>query len=127
MRLLSWIHKFKDDFIKYKCLCCNKSYQHKFDEKLKEQYFNIYKSSNYYNTTFISLLQKGVYRYECMDDWEKFSETSLPKKQNLCSPLNTEDITDSNDTHTKRVCKDFEIKNLEKTDVICMFKAIHYC
>ena len=73
------------------------------------------------------MLQKGVYRYECMDDWEKFSETSLPKKQNLCSPLNTEDITDSNDTHTKRVCKDFEIKNLEKTDVICMFKAIHYC
>ena len=73
------------------------------------------------------MLQKGVYRYECMDDWEKFSETSLPKKQNLCGPLNTEDITDSNDTHTKRVCKDFEIKNLEKTDVICMFKAIHYC
>ena len=62
-----------------------------------------------------------------MDDWEKFSETSLPKKQNFCNPLNTEDITDSNDTHTKRVCKDFEIKNLEKTDVICMFKAIHYC
>ena len=27
---------FKDDLIKYKCLCCNKNYQHKFDEKLKE-------------------------------------------------------------------------------------------
>ena len=51
------------------------------------------------------MLQKGVYRYECMDDWEKFSETALLKKQNFCSPLNTEDITDSNDTHTKRVCK----------------------
>ena len=28
--------KFKDDLIEYKCLCCNKSYQRKFDEKLKE-------------------------------------------------------------------------------------------
>ena len=27
---------FKDDLIEYKCLCCNKNYQHKFDEKLKE-------------------------------------------------------------------------------------------
>ena len=26
---------FKDDLIEYKCLCCNKSYQHNFDEKLK--------------------------------------------------------------------------------------------
>ena len=25
------IHKFKDDLIEYKCLCCNKNYQHKFD------------------------------------------------------------------------------------------------
>ena len=34
---------FKDDLIKYKCLCCNKKYQHKFDEKLKERFFNTYK------------------------------------------------------------------------------------
>ena len=26
----------KDDLIEYKCLCCNKNYQHKFDEKLKK-------------------------------------------------------------------------------------------
>ena len=25
---------FKDDLIEYKCLCCNKNYQQKFDEKL---------------------------------------------------------------------------------------------
>ena len=30
---------FKDDLIECKCLCCNKIYQHKFDEKLKEQFF----------------------------------------------------------------------------------------
>ena len=28
--------KVKDDLIEYKCLCCNKIYQWKFDEKLKE-------------------------------------------------------------------------------------------
>ena len=27
---------FKDDLIEYKCLCCNKNNQHKFDEILKE-------------------------------------------------------------------------------------------
>ena len=26
---------FKDDLIEYKCLCCNKNYQQKFDERLK--------------------------------------------------------------------------------------------
>ena len=34
---------FKDDLIEYKCSCCNKNYQHKFNEKLKEQFFNAYK------------------------------------------------------------------------------------
>ena len=27
---------FKDNLIEYKCLCCNKNYQHKFDEKLEK-------------------------------------------------------------------------------------------
>ena len=59
---------FKDDLIEYKCLCCNKNYQHKFDEKLKERFLNTYKFSNHNNNTFISLLQKGVDPYEYMDD-----------------------------------------------------------
>ena len=29
---------FKGDLIEYKCLHCNKNYQHKFDEKLKERF-----------------------------------------------------------------------------------------
>ena len=37
---------FKDDLIEYKCLCCNKNYQHKFDEKLKERFINTHKFSN---------------------------------------------------------------------------------
>ena len=60
------------------------------------------------------MLQKLVYPYEYMDDWEKFNETSLPEKENFCSHLNTEDITNANYAHTKRVCKDFELKNSGK-------------
>ena len=47
-----------------------------------------------------------------MDGWEKFNETSLPEKEDFYSHLNMEDITDADYAHTKRVCKDFEIKNL---------------
>ena len=32
---------FKDYLIEYKCFCYNKNYKHKFDEKLKERFFNI--------------------------------------------------------------------------------------
>ena len=31
---------FKDNLIEYKCLCCTKNYQHKFDGKLKKRFFN---------------------------------------------------------------------------------------
>ena len=37
---------FKENLIEYKCLCCNKNYQKKFDENLKKQFFNKYKFSH---------------------------------------------------------------------------------
>ena len=96
---------FKDGLIEYKCLCCNKIYHHKFDEKLKEQFFYTYKFSTQDKNMFILSSWKGVYPYEYMDDWEKFTETSLPGKEDFYSHLNMEDITDANYAHTKRVCK----------------------
>ena len=74
----------KDDLIEYKCLYCNKNYQQKFDEKLKEQFFNACKFSDHNNNKFILSLQKGVYPYEYMDDWENFNET-LPDKEDFYS------------------------------------------
>ena len=59
---------FKDIFIKYKCSCCNKNYQKKFDENVKRQVFNTYKIFNHDINKFILLLQKGVYPYEYMGD-----------------------------------------------------------
>ena len=47
-----------------------------------------------------------------MDDWKKFNETSLPEKVDIYSHLNMEGITDPDNAHTRKVCKDFEIKNL---------------
>ena len=49
-----------------------------------------------------------------MDDWEKSNESSLPEKDDFYSYLNMKDITDADYGHAKRVCKDFEIKNLGK-------------
>ena len=48
-----------------------------------------------------------------MDDWEKFNEATLPEKEDFYSHLNMEDIIDADYAHAKRVCKDFEIKNLK--------------
>ena len=42
-----------------------------------------------------------------MDDWEKFNERSLPKKEDFYSLLNMEDVTDADYTHAKRVRKVF--------------------
>ena len=50
----------KDDFIEYKCLCCNKNYQKMFDENLRMRFVDTYKFSNYDISKFMLLLQKGV-------------------------------------------------------------------
>ena len=62
------------------------------------------------------MLQKDGYLYEYMDDWKKFSEISLLEKD-FYSHLNMEDIADADYVHAKRVCKDFEVNNLEKYDL----------
>ena len=117
---------FKDELIDYKCLWCNKNYQRKFDEKIKEQFFNACKFSNNYNGKLILFLRKGVHLYEHIDDWEKFNKTSLPEKEDFYSNLNMEGITGADYAQAKRICKDSEIEHLGKI-MICMSKAILYC
>ena len=74
-----------------------------FDENLKKRFANTYKYSNHDINKFILLLQKRVYPYEYIDDWQKLSETSFPKKENF----HLKDNTDAHCKHAKRVCKDF--------------------
>ena len=47
-----------------------------------------------------------------MDIWERFNETSLPKKEAFYSKLNMEDITEVDHRHAKRVFKSLNNKNL---------------
>ena len=79
--------------IEYKCSSCNKGYSDKIDEELKKRFKNTFKFSNTDINKFILLLRKGVYPDEYIDEWEKFSETSLPEKKEFYSKLNMEDIT----------------------------------
>ena len=74
---------FQEDLTEYKCLFCNKSYQWKFDKKLKELFFNTYTFFNHDNNKFILLLRKGVYPYEYMKDWKNLNETKLPEKEDF--------------------------------------------
>ena len=60
------------------------------------------------------LLGKGVYPCNYVDDWEKFKETTLPDKKVFCTCLSIEDVIEGDYKHGKRVCTDFEIKNLRE-------------
>ena len=104
----------KENLIRYECLSCNKDYSNKLDEKLKKRLKNTFKFSDNDINKFILLLRKSVYSHECMDELEKFNETTLPEKEEFYSDLNMEDITDADYITAKRVCRDFKIKNLGK-------------
>ena len=58
------------------------------------------------------MLRKGVYLYWIYGRLQKSQWKPLPEKEDFYSHLNMEDITGADYAHTKRVCKDFKIKNL---------------
>ena len=62
---------FKDDLIEYKSLCYNKSYQRKFDEKLKERFFNTYKFSNHENNSLFYFYEKVFVLRNIWMIWKK--------------------------------------------------------
>ena len=91
---------------------CNKNYQQKFNEKLKETFFNIYQFSNHGNNLVYFIVAK-----RCLYIWiygwlGKIYWNIITLKKYFYSHLNLKDITDEDFAHKKRACKDFEIKNL---------------
>ena len=74
-------------------MSCNKDYSNKLNEKLKKWFKSTSKFSNDDINKFILLSKKGVYPYEYIDEWEKFNEATLTKKEEIYSNLNTEVIT----------------------------------
>ena len=83
--------------------------QKKIDKNFKKRFKNTFYFSNDIRK-FVLLLGKGNYPYEFTDDWEKFNETSLPEKEEFYDNLIIKDIANSDHSHPKRICKNFEIK-----------------
>ena len=50
----------------------------------------------------------------------KIQWNKLPEKEDFYSNLIIEDTTDADYTHAKQVCRDFEIKNIEKNHDLCV-------
>ena len=60
------------------------------------------------------MLRKDVYPYEYMDQWEKINEKSLSKKEEFYGNITMKDTIDADYIYARRVCKNFQIKNLAK-------------
>ena len=58
------------------------------------------------------LTRKGVYPYDYVSSIEKLSEKQLPPKEDFCSKLNDEDITDADYQHAINVWNKFNCKTI---------------
>ena len=57
-----------NETLSFECLDCKKEYQKNINNKLKEKFSNVYEFCGYDLNKFVSLLRKGVYPYEYMDE-----------------------------------------------------------
>ena len=102
----------KDDILIFRCFKCKINYKIDFDKELINKFPSIYDFFEGGINKFILLLRKGVYPYEYMDSWNRFSETSLPDKKDFYSRLNMKNITDIEYRHVMAVFKEFKMNNL---------------
>ena len=96
----------------FKCIDCEKEYEKEFNKELIERFANTYKFCDNDLDKFIMLLQKGVYPYEYIDEWDKFNEKVLPGKESFYSNLTLENISEIDYAHANNVFKKFNINNL---------------
>ena len=104
--------KTKNEKLILRCFSCKMNYEKDFNKQLIKRFANTYNFCNGDLNKFILLLRKGVCPYEYMDNWEGFSETSLPNKESFYSSLNMENINDIDYTHGNNVFKKFKLINL---------------
>ena len=91
---------------------CKQRYRKKFNKELIKRFASTYEFCNNDLNKFVLLLRKGVYPYEYMNTWERFSEISLPSKDDFYRNLNMEDISDIDYRHANNVFKGFKLENL---------------
>ena len=58
------------------------------------------------------MTKKGIYPYDYMNGFEKFSERQLPAKEDFYSKLNDCGITDEEYEHAQKIWQELKIKNL---------------
>ena len=109
---LDYVRITKNKKLLLKCFNCKIYYKKKFNNDLIKKLKNTYSFCDNDLNKFVLLLRKGVYPYEYMDSWERFSEISLPSKEDFYSNLNMEDISDIDYRHTNNVFKGFKLENL---------------
>ena len=104
--------KTKNEKLILECYNCKQRYRKKFNKELIKTFASAYEFCNKDLNKFVSLLRKGVYLYEYADNWERFSEISLPSKEDFYINLNMEDISDIDYRHANNVFKVFKLENL---------------
>ena len=72
----------------------------------------IYTSEAFSGEKLALMKEKGVYPYDYMDSFQKFSQTQLPKRDDFYSLLTDEEISDSEYAHAQKVWETFEIENM---------------
>ena len=96
----------------FECVDCKKEYEKKFNKVLLERFSSTYEFCGNDMDKFLILLRKGVYPYEYMDGWDRFSEKALPDKDSFYSNLTMEDISKTDYVHANNVFKKFCMNNL---------------
>ena len=72
----------------------------------------IYTSEAFYGEKLDLMKAKGVYPYDYMDSFQKFSQTQLPKRDDFYSLLTDEEISVSEYAHAQKVWETFGIENM---------------
>ena len=104
--------KTKNEKIILECYNCKQRYRKKFNKEIIKRFASTYEFCNNDLNKFVLLLRKGVYPFEYADTWERFSEISLPNKEDFYSNLNMEDTSDIDYRHANNVFKVFKLENL---------------
>ena len=66
------------------------------------------------------LIRKGVYLYEYMDTWDRFTEPKLPPKEAFYSKLSNAHISDEDYTHAQKIWVTFGCTTLgDYSDLYC--------
>ena len=102
--LSSLVDNLAEGIYKNKCTVCKSCLKYIEIEKhinkdLIKRFENTYEFCNGDISKFFLMLRKGIYPYKYMNSWERFSESSLPEKEDIYSNLNMKDITDADYMH----------------------------